>query len=178
MTTQFGPDNGSCQVFTFKEGLLSPVAHDLRIDVGRWSVTWDGNSKTIAATFHADSLKVDTAMRSGAPAPSLLKPRDKEKIGKTIRDTVLNARRNPTVSFVSSSVAASDTAFAVTGTLTLNGRSKSIHANVVRNGNDLVCEVDLHQPDFGIKPYTAMLGALKVQAGVRVVLTVPAKGTS
>jgi hypothetical protein len=34
--------------------------------------------------------------------------------------------------------------------------------------------VALHQPDFGIRPYRAMLGALKVKAGVVVRASIPA----
>ena len=33
---------------------------------------------------------------------------------------------------------------------------------------------ELHQPDYGIMPYSAMLGALKVQPKVKVVFSAPA----
>jgi hypothetical protein len=36
-----------------------------------------------------------------------------------------------------------------------------------------VAEVKIHQPDFGIKPYTAALGALKVKPDVLVRVSVP-----
>ena len=38
----------------------------------------------------------------------------------------------------------------------------------------LVAEVSLHQPDFGIKPYSAMLGTLRVKPDVTVVVSLPA----
>ena len=37
-----------------------------------------------------------------------------------------------------------------------------------RNGELWSGESELHQPDFGIRPYTAALGALKVKPVVRV----------
>ena len=37
----------------------------------------------------------------------------------------------------------------------------------------LVAEVRLHQPDFGITPYRALLGALRVRADVLVSLSIP-----
>jgi hypothetical protein len=37
-----------------------------------------------------------------------------------------------------------------------------------------VARVRLHQPDLGIKPYSAMLGTLKIQPGVAVEISVPA----
>jgi len=36
-----------------------------------------------------------------------------------------------------------------------------------------VAEVPIHQPDFGIKPYSAMLGALKVKPDLVVRCSVP-----
>jgi hypothetical protein len=36
-----------------------------------------------------------------------------------------------------------------------------------------VAEIKLHQPDFGIKPFTAALGALKVKPDVVVRVSVP-----
>jgi hypothetical protein len=40
-------------------------------------------------------------------------------------------------------------------------------------GDRWVAEMNIHQPDFGIKPYTAALGALKVKPEVMVRISVP-----
>jgi hypothetical protein len=40
-------------------------------------------------------------------------------------------------------------------------------------GSHFVAQVVLHQPDFGIKPYSAMLGALRIRPDVRIELSVP-----
>jgi hypothetical protein len=45
---------------------------------------------------------------------------------------------------------------------------------VRREGERLATSVRLHQPDFGIAPYRAMLGALRVKADVVVRASVPA----
>jgi hypothetical protein len=52
--------------------------------------------------------------------------------------------------------------------------SRPLSATARREGERLVCAVRLSQPDFGIRPYKAFLGALKVQAEVRVELSLPA----
>ena len=39
--------------------------------------------------------------------------------------------------------------------------------------DDWVAELKLHQPDFGIKPYSAALGALKVKPDILVRVSVP-----
>ena len=66
----YDSSNASCVVFTFKEGLLSPVAHDLRISVTRFSVLLDGARSTVTATFDTGSLLVDTAMKDGGEQPT------------------------------------------------------------------------------------------------------------
>ena len=47
----------------------------------------------------------------------------------------------------------------------LHGRSREI--TLKRTGDD-EAEVTLHQPDYGIKPYSAMFGALKIKPDIRV----------
>jgi polyisoprenoid-binding protein YceI len=64
----------------------------------------------------------------------------------------------------------------VEGTLTLTGVSRPVTVEVRRDGERLVAEVLVHQPAFGIRPYSAMLGALKVKADVLVRVSVPAEG--
>jgi len=66
--------------------------------------------------------------------------------------------------------------FAVEGTLEMYGKSRSIQTSVRAQGDRWLAEVSIHQPDFGIKPYKAALGALKVKPDVQVRLSVPREG--
>ena len=50
-------------VFTKKEGLLSKVAHDLRLSLARFEISRDGD--TVRGRFWPDTLTVDGAMRDG-----------------------------------------------------------------------------------------------------------------
>ncbi|MBW1758625.1 MAG: YceI family protein, partial [Deltaproteobacteria bacterium] len=59
------------------------------------------------------------------------------------------------------------------GTLQLYGKSRSIQTSVRATGGRWVAELKLHQPDFGIKPFSAALGALKVKPDVLVRVSVP-----
>jgi hypothetical protein len=54
-----------CQVLTYKEGLLSAVAHDLKLAVTKLSIEFDPDSKKIDATFDPTSLTVHCAMKDG-----------------------------------------------------------------------------------------------------------------
>ena len=63
--------------------------------------------------------------------------------------------------------------YRISGELTLHGKTRPLTvAGQARDGRQ-VFEVSLHQPDFGIKPYSAMLGTLKVKADVKVRIAVP-----
>jgi polyisoprenoid-binding protein YceI len=156
-----------CRVFTFKEGLLSAVAHDLEIDVTRFSVTVEGD--TVTATFDPKSLRVLHAMHDGAPRAGALSDKDRAKIESNIEGDVLRVSRHPEIRF-SAKASGSE----LDGTLTLAGRTRSLRVPFRTEGNRRVAEVTLHQPDFGIAPYSAMLGTLKIKPDVRVRIELPA----
>ena len=93
MASEHDERSGECQVFTFKEGLLSAVAHDLKIAVERWSLTADAEAGTVSARFDLRSLTPVTAMKDGSEARGALGTRDLAKIKDTIQDTVLEVRK-------------------------------------------------------------------------------------
>ena len=61
----------------------------------------------------------------------------------------------------------------IEGTLTLRGVIRPLAVDAVADAAAWRAEVRLDQRDFGIKPFTAMLGALRVRADVRVAIRVP-----
>jgi hypothetical protein len=46
--------------------------------------------------------------------------------------------------------------------------SRRISAKASLRGDRWGAQISIHQPDYGIKPFSAMLGALKVKPKVRV----------
>ena len=157
-----------CDVYTFKEGLLSAAAHDLRIAVTRFSIDLDVDSPSATATFDARSLKTAAAMRGAVEMPEALSDRDRRTIDRHIVDDVLLSARHPEISFVTTRVVALDGGWTATGTLTMLGRAHPIALDVRRERGALLIEGSLRQSDFGIRPFTAMLGTLKVRSEVRV----------
>jgi len=137
-------------VFTFKDGLLSPLAHDLKIRVTKLEIA------DKRAVFDASSLRVESA---GGPLPKHFYG----EIEKNIREDVLRSARFPQIVFEASEVGETE----IVGKLTLCGVTREIR--LPRRGN--LVEYELNQPDFGIKPYTAMLGTLKVKPVVKVQVT-------
>jgi polyisoprenoid-binding protein YceI len=169
----FGPEVANCEVLTFRQGLLSPVAHDLLLRVTAFEISVDPATRAVAARFDAASVRVVTAMRDGRPLPSALSDVDARDIEATIADTVLRARRFPEIRFVSTAVSPGEHEYQVRGALTLAGATREVAPAVRRVAGRLSAEVRLHQPDFGIRPYSAMLGTLRVKADVLVRVSVP-----
>ena len=168
-------DAGSaeCLIFTYKEGLLSPIAHDLKIRVSRFTVDIDPASRAVEARFDARSLEVVCAQQDGHDRPGALSDADKRKIEATLAADVLEAARHPEVRFVSTSVEPEGEGYRVQGQLTLHGVTRPISFTTRPSASQQVAEVTLSQPDFGIKPYRAMLGALKLRADVTVRAALP-----
>ncbi|HEY2748061.1 MAG TPA: YceI family protein [Polyangia bacterium] len=148
-------------VYTYREGLLAAVGHDLCLRVTKLSVDV-GADDTIACECDATSLRA-----SGVSAD------DARKIEKNAADDVLAARRFPTITFRSTRVVRDGERARIEGTLTLHGATRPLAFDAVADGDRFCAEVRLDVRDFGIKPYSAMFGALRVRADVLVKIRVP-----
>jgi len=169
---RFDASNADFSVYTYKEGLLSAVAHDLKLRVTRFTVDIEGDS--VRAECAADSLRVLHAIRDGRDDPAALSLADRQKIESNIVEEVLSARRFPQIRFVGRSVKSATGGLRVEGELSLHGKSRALSLPVDTSGERWTAEVVLSQPDFGIKPYSAMLGTLRIRPDVRVVVSLPA----
>jgi polyisoprenoid-binding protein YceI len=114
-------------------------------------------------------------MRDGVVRPDEPSPADKRSIERTIVDVVLHADRHPDIRFTSTVAAARGDELEVEGTLALHGATRRIVVPVRRDASGWTAEVRLHQPDFGIRPYRAMLGTLRVRPDVTVRMTIPVR---
>jgi polyisoprenoid-binding protein YceI len=169
----FGPDQATCEVLTFKEGLLSPVAHDLILRVTSFRIVLDPAAPAVTAEFDASSLRVITALRGGQPLPGALRPADAKEIETIIARDVLRASRFPVIRFVSTAAARTEAGYEVAGRLTLAGATRALDLRARRDDGRLTAEARVRQPDYGIRPYRAMLGTLRVQPEVLVRVTIP-----
>jgi len=168
---RLGPPASSCRVLTYREGLLSALGHDLELAVTRFDVRVDETARTVDASFDAMSLRVVRALRDGAEVA--LSEGDRETIEDNVRRHVLDADRHPEIRYRSSHVVDVEGGFDVGGTLALHGTERDVAVQLRRAGDRYLAEVRLEQPDFGIRPYSALLGALKVRPGILVRLAFP-----
>jgi polyisoprenoid-binding protein YceI len=158
---------GTLYVFTFKEGLLSKVAHDLRLSVQRFSVQVDGEN--VVAAIATSALTVDGAMKKGNLSPGTLSDKDKRDIAGNIEKDVLKTSRNPEIRFEGTVSGDPEAAqFNVSGQLSLAGKTRALTIPIRREGKRLRGRVSFLQSDWGIKPFRALMGTLKVQDRVEV----------
>jgi polyisoprenoid-binding protein YceI len=159
----FGSDDVDVHVFTYKEGALSALAHDLKLRVTRFRIGVDDDRAptTVTATFDASSLRVVSAMRDGHES-ALLPAIAFGEVERNIEREVLRSRTFPEITFVSSAI----TDAHVDGALTLCGVTRDVR--IARTGTTGRVRID--QREFGIKPFSAMMGTLKIKPHVDVVL--------
>ena len=155
-------------ILTYKEGLLSAVAHDLKLQVGRFTIDADGDR--IVGEFDTASVRVVDAMKDGREHRGALSASMKADIEKNIVHDVLDSRKHPTARFETTTV----TAETVEGRLTLHGVTRDVRGTRRDANGQQVAEFRLDQRDFGIKPYSAMLGTLKIKPELVVRVSVPA----
>jgi polyisoprenoid-binding protein YceI len=155
-------------VFTFKDGLLARLAHDLQIRCDRFEISREGNA--ITGRFTLSSLRVDGAVERGRVADGVLSASDRKKIEATMHDDVLDVARFGEATFRGTLAhGAGQSRATITGTLALHGREVEL-ANVGAElrGGRWITEITLVPSRWGIAPYRALAGALKLQDRVIV----------
>ena len=116
---------GRVEVYTFKEGLLGRVAHDLRLSVGSFSIE-GADAEKVEARFDIASFKVDGAMRDGRLDDSALDDGDKREILDNVRNKILHADRP--LRFEGQAERRDDGGYRVQGELEMAGRDAGSRA--------------------------------------------------
>ncbi len=168
-TYALGPQNGTLSVRTRRGGAAAKAGHDLLIEVGNWGATVeisaDPEQTVLELTADSGSLRV----REGTGGMKSLGEDDKSNIQQTINDDVL---KGTAITFHSRSVSSpGDRQLSVQGDLELAGAINPV-------GFDLSVDDDGHvsgsavvkQTAWGMKPYSALFGTLKVADEVEVLI--------
>jgi polyisoprenoid-binding protein YceI len=164
---QLEPSNGSLTVHTGRQGMAARAGHDLVLEVERWNGTLD--SSALKGTIDADSIVV----REGTGGVKPLSDSDKADIQKNLREKVLKTAQNPQITFESGPLSPpGDGTWRINGRLTLAGVTNPIELVVSVASTDaevtLTTSVQIRQTQFGIKPYSGLMGALKVADDVEL----------
>ena len=171
-------DRGRILLTTLRQGLAASAGHDLTLELTRWSgeleIGPDAAPVSLEVTVDLSSLVV----REGTGGLKPLTDRDRRDIVATA-SKVLSVGRHPDATFSATAfepAASGQDGGVIAGTLTLAGRSRPLRLDVRPAGpGRYVATGSVTQSEFGIKPYTGFLGALKVAdaVGVRVEVTLP-----
>lgn len=170
--TAFGPGQADCFVYVYREGALSAVGHDLKLRVTDFKIEV-GEEPSVKTELRADSLRVVGVLRNGTVDEREPSPRDRKEIEGNIAREVLDAGRHPEIAFRSKSVERTGPSARIAGSLDLRGVMRDIAFEARQEGDRWVARVPIHQPDFRIKPFKALLGALRVKPEVVVEVSVP-----
>jgi hypothetical protein len=169
-THRLGPDNATLSVRTGRSGAAAKAGHDLVMNVTAWEATIevgdDPDATRVELAADATSLRV----QRGTGGMQALGEDDKAGIHQTIDDEVL---RREEIVFRSVRVrgSADGGEMTVEGELTLVGTTRPLVFDlVVGDDGALSATAVVTQTAFGMKPYSALFGALKVADDVEVVL--------
>ncbi len=162
-----GPDNGTLRIRTGRRGGAAKAGHDLLIEVTAWSATLDAGSEASETRMSLSADPKSLRVLEGTGGMMTLDDGDKDGISQTIDEEVL---KGTAIEFRSTGVqGGGDGGLQVRGELELLGRTAPV-SFALESDDDrrLTATATLTQSDWGIKPYSALFGALKVADEVKV----------
>ena len=163
-TYRFGPDNATLAVQTRRGGAAAKAGHDLLLHVTAWegTLTLGAGGAPEAAELSADATSL--RVQKGSGGMKALDEGDKANIHQTIDDEVLQRRD---IAFRSTSVEAGR----AEGELTLGDRTRPLSLELdVSDDGAVSATATVKQSGWGMKPYSALFGTLKVLDEVEISL--------
>lgn len=166
--------------------LAAGLSHDHAIKATGWSGTATWDTANVSACKVNISLPVsgldpdEPSLRTAAGFTTMLDDSDRAEVKEHIVSSAqLDAAKFSTITFASTACAANGSAANVTGNITIHGVGKSITVpmNVSADGTSFSAKgnFSINHTDFGVTPFSALLGQLKNQNRIDVVVDV--KGT-
>ncbi|WP_034274063.1 YceI family protein [Haloechinothrix halophila] len=165
-----GPPSARLFVRTSRTGLGARAGQDLTIEVTRWEAQVSVPEPDV--TTSSVSVAADTAsfeVREGAGGVLPLSDADRTEIERTIRDKILFPDVYPAITFTSTAVRGSGDGIEIDGDLTIMAVTQPL-TTYVRLGDDgfVRGRAAVTQTEWGIKPYSALFGALRLADEVAV----------
>ncbi|KUH67830.1 S-adenosyl-L-methionine-dependent methyltransferase [Mycolicibacterium novocastrense] len=164
---------GRLEIRTGVEGRAAKMGHRLTIALNSWHATvgWsDGEPAEVALTVEVDSLEVLSGEGGVTPLTG-----PEKALARSNALKVLNAKRFPRIEFETRDIKKIEDGYRLTGTLQINGKTRDQVVDVIVQDLDDVwrmsCETTVRHSDFGLKPYSMLMGAMKVADAVTVAFT-------
>ncbi len=157
-------------LFTFKEGLLARAAHDLQLHVDRVEARLFSKNR-LAIKVDPLSIQVDGAVVHGEVHAGLLSAANRREIQHTLQETVLKVATYPALRF-EGMFEESASSVEIRGTLELCGVQQPLNTRAHAKEGALLAEFEIRPSAFGIQPFRALMGAIRLQD--RVVIKIRA----
>jgi polyisoprenoid-binding protein YceI len=179
-TYRVGPQSGRLLVKTSRTGLGARAGHDLTIEATGWEGAVAVNTAEPAQSSVSVDVEVDSLeVREGTGGVKPLTDSDRADIQRIIREKILRTAQHPVIMFRSTRVGGSPESFAADGDLTIMGATHPVTVRGTVSADGRVRgTATVVQTQWGIKPYSALLGALKVADEVLIevdAMLIPAK---
>jgi polyisoprenoid-binding protein YceI len=166
-TNALGPPHARLTIRTRRSGAAAKAGHDLLIEVERWGATVDVAPDPAQSVFELNADSRSLKVVEGTGGMKALGDDDRSSIMTTINEEVL---KGAPITFRSTAVRPDgDGRFHVTGDLEIaNGISLIAFDITISDDGRLTGGATVRQTEWGIKPYSALFGALKVADEVAV----------
>ncbi|HEX2117766.1 MAG TPA: YceI family protein [Acidimicrobiales bacterium] len=148
------------------------LAHDLTLRATRWSGTLnvDDSPAGCNASLSVDPRSIEIVEARGGVKS--LSDKDRRDIDKNINEKVLESGKYPELKFESSSCSGAAPNFKAAGNMTIKGTTRPVNIDINVNGTTVTARTSISQKDFDIKPFSAMMGAIKLRDDVDFEVTV------
>jgi len=162
--------DGELMIVTGVAGPAAKMGHRLTIVMEAWQarVEWrDGEPVAAELSVDVGSLHV----RSGEGGVTPLSGPEKSVVRANALKS-LDAKKYPTITFSADAIAKTEAGYRLDGSLAIHGKSRPqvVELSVGDAGDDWVlsAEVPVTQTEFGVKPYSLLMGSMKVADEVRI----------
>ena len=165
-----GPATGALRLHTGRTGFGAMAGHDLVIEVEQWDATVEVGSDGAVQSVQLDADSSSLQVREAHNGVKALTEKDRKDIRSSIDQKVL---RGKPIAFASTAIQPRDGGLTVSGELTMaeTTRPTTFDIDASEDGR-VTATLPVTQSDWGIKPYKAFMGALKVRDEIEIILEV------
>lgn len=168
-----GPDNAALLLHTGTDGVAAAMGHNLTIEATAWSADLNVGEALADTALTVTADLTSLAVLDGHGGAKPLTDGDRAKILENAAK-ILQTGRHPEITFTSTTITGDFADATVHGDLTLHGRTEPLDLRLDSpepGAYRLTGTIAQHR--FGIKPYSALMGTLKLADDVGIEVTIP-----
>ena len=165
--------SGELLVMTGVAGPAAKTGHRLTIAMRSWQATVDWRGKDpvgVELSVAVDSLEVTKGEGGLTPLAG-----PEKGIARSNALKSLDAKKFPQIRFTANDIGKTAGGYRLTGTVEIHGKTRpqSVDLSVQDLGDDwaMSTQIAVTQSDFGVKPYSLLMGAVKVADEVTINFT-------